>query len=312
MVVGVGVVETSRKDHTVECQKCGYRWRTRSKLKMVTCPSCNQKTPNKTLRRLIKQLVQATRGIVGLEAAIVLIAFVIIAAAFSFMVINQGLFATERGKTVIQEGLKQASTPLTIDGTIFVRTKPDGTKVNVIVVPLKAFGVKYVAMAPDQTVITLRIGQKAWANVYLGILYLGYNNGTKVEEGWYNATGITYDPTGKMFDDFVGFRYANITFEGQPCTRYINGTYVNATQGDKPGLNPEDFFTGAVLAIANSNGDEALDTNEKGFLIITLAEDYAVPARAKINIEIRLEKSATLSIEFAIPESMPADTYTPV
>jgi flagellin FlaB len=308
----VGVEKVSKKDHIVECQKCGYRWHTRSKLKLVTCPSCNQKTPNTPLRRLIKQFVKATRAIVGLEAAIVLIAFVIIAAAFSFMVINQGLFATERGKTVIQEGLKQASTPLTVDGTIFVRTTPDGKKVNVIVVPLKAFGVKYVAMAPDQTVITLRIGEKAWANVYLGVLYQGYYNGTSVTEGWYNATSTTYDPTGKMFDDFVGFRFANITITGEPCSRYINGTYVNATQGDFPGLNPHDFFTGAVLAIANSNGDEALDTNEKGFLIITLAQDYAVPARGKINIEIRLEKSATLSIEFSIPESMPADTYTPV
>jgi flagellin FlaB len=311
-VVVVGVVEkVSRKDHIVECQKCGYRWHTRSKLKLVTCPSCNQKTLNIPLRRLIKQFVKATRAIVGLEAAIVLIAFVIIAAAFSFMVINQGLYATERGKTVIQEGLKQASTPLTVDGTIFVRTTPEGTRVNVIVVPLKAFGVKYVAMATDQTVITLRIGEKAWANAYLGILYMGYqnpnatytpDNATLIQN--YNATIYTYDPTGHQFDDFVGFQQANQTMDGTQTNVYVNETYsIGCARG---------LVTGVVLAIANSNGDEALDTNEKGFLIITLADDYAVPARAKINIEIRLEKSATLSIEFAIPESMPTDTYTPV
>ncbi|MEM2352287.1 MAG: archaellin/type IV pilin N-terminal domain-containing protein, partial [Thermoproteota archaeon] len=33
---------------------------------------------------------------IGIEAAIVLIAFVIVAAAFSFMVINMGLFSTQR------------------------------------------------------------------------------------------------------------------------------------------------------------------------------------------------------------------------
>jgi flagellin FlaB len=279
---------------------------------MVTCPSCNQKTPNKTLRRLIKQLVQATRGIVGLEAAIVLIAFVIIAAAFSFMVINQGLYATERGKTVIEEGLKQASTPLTIDGTLFIRTDPTGRTVNVIVIPVKAFGVKYVAMGRNQTVITLKIGQKAWANAYLGVLYLGYNNGTTISDGWYNATSTTYDPTGKLFDDFVGFRFANTTYEGKPCNTYINGTYTNATLGDKPGLNPHGLFTGIVLTIAHSNGDEALDTGERGYLIITLADEDAAFARDEINIEIRLEKSATLSIEFSVPESMPKDTYVPV
>jgi flagellin FlaB len=311
-VVGVvGVEKKFRKDHIVECQKCGYKWHTRSKLKLVTCPSCNQKTPNIPLRRLIKQFVKSTRAIVGLEAAIVLIAFVIIAAAFSFMVINQGLFATERGKTVIQEGLKQASTPLTVDGTIFVRTTPDGTRVNIIIVPVKAFGVKFVAMGTDQTVITLRIGQKAWANAYLGILYVGYRNpnatytpenATSIQN--YNATIYTYDPTGHEFDDFVGFQQANQTIDGSPSRVYVNETY---SIGRSRGL-----VTGVVLAIANSNHDKALDTNEKGFLIITLASEDAVPARAKINIEIRLEKSATLSIEFAIPESMPADTYTPV
>ena len=270
-----------------------------SRLKKVTCPSCNQKTPNTTLRSLVKQFVRHKRAIIGLEAAIVLIAFVIIAAAFSFMVVNQGLFATERGKTVIKEGLKQSSTPLTVDGTTFVRTTPEGRMVNVIMIPLKAFGVKYVSIGRNQTVVTLKIGQKAWANSYLGVLYVGYNSTNN-----YNATDDTYDPTGHKFDDFVGFQLANQKITGAPCNIYVNETYIN---GYGRGLT-----TGAVLAIANSNGDEALDSGEKGYLIITLANEDAALARAEINIEIRLEKSATLSLELTIPASMPKNTYVPV
>lgn len=239
------------------------------------------------------------RAIIGLEAAIVLIAFVIIAAAFSFMVVNQGLFATERGKTVIQEGLKQSSTPLTVDGTTFVRTVPEGRMVNVIIIPLKAFGVKYVNLGRNQTVVTLRVGQKGWANSYLGVLYVGYNATNN-----YNATSYTYDPTGHQFDDFVGFQQANQTITGEPCSIYVNETYSNAIV--------KGFTTGAVLAIANSNGDEALDAGEKGYLILTLADDDVASARAEINIEIRMEKSATLSIELVIPASMPKNTYIPV
>jgi len=286
----------------IKCQKCGYEWHTRSKLKMVTCPSCNQKIPNIALnkrRRVVKALAQSKRAIIGLEAAIVLIAFVIIAAAFSFMVVNQGLYATERGKVVIQEGLKQASTPLTIDGTTFVRTTPDGKAVNVIIIPVKAFGVKFVAVGRNQTVILLRVGEKAWANAYLGVLYTGYKNGT-----YYYTDDSTYDPTGRQFDDFVAFRHANQSSSGEARDVYVNGTY---SVGQSEGL-----FTGAVLAIAHTNGDEALDTNEKGFLIITLASDARASARTQINIEIRLEKSATLSIEITIPESMPANTYVPI
>jgi flagellin FlaB len=243
--------------------------------------------------------VRHSRAIIGLEAAIVLIAFVIIAAAFSFMVVNQGLFATERSKTVIQEGLTQSSTPLTVDGTTFVRTAPEGRMVNVLMVPLKAFGVKYVNLGRNQTVVTLRIGQKAWANSYLGVLYVGYN-----ATGSYNATINTYDPTGAEFDDFVGFQRATQTISGEPCNTYVNETY---STGYFRGL-----VTGTVLAIANSNGDEALDSGEKGYFILTLADEDVALARDEINIEIRLEKSATLSLEIVIPASMPEDSYIPV
>jgi flagellin FlaB len=295
------VVEIKKKEPNIRCEKCGHKWYTKSMLRKVTCPSCNQKTPNKRLNRLVKQFVQQKQGIVGLEAAIVLIAFVIIAAAFSFMVINQGLYATQRGQEVIQEGIQQASTPLTTDGTTFVRTTLDGRAVNVFIVPLKAFGVKYVPMGRNQTVVTLRVGQKAWANAYLGVLYVGHYNATS---SMYSATTDTCDPTGKQFDDFVGFQLANQTVTGEPCNTYINETYSN---GVSKGLT-----TGIVLAIAHNNNDESLDTGEKGYLIVTLAANDAAAARNPVDIEIRLEKTATLSIEFSIPESMPPNSYVAV
>jgi flagellin FlaB len=288
----------NKKEPNIKCNKCRHKWHTTSMLRKVTCPSCNQKTPNTALHRLVKQFVQQKQGIVGLEAAIVLIAFVIIAAAFSFMVINQGLFATQRGQTVIQDSLKQASTPLTIDGTIFIRTS-SGRNVSVFIIPLKAFGVKYVPMGRNQTAVTLKVHDKAWANAYLGVLYVGYLNG-----GQYTASSITYDPTKKLYDDFVGFQIANQTVTGDPCNVCVNETY---SIGSGKGLT-----TGVVLTMINSNGDEALDTAEKGYLIVTLAANEAAFPRDLINIEIRLEKSATLSIEFSIPESMPADSYVSI
>ena len=271
------------KKTNIKCEKCGYQWYTRSRLEKVTCPSCNQKTTNTTLgkTRLLKEILVQKRAIIGLEAAIVLIAFVIIAAAFAFMVVNQGLFATERGKAIVQEGLKQASTPLGLDGSMFVRTTADGKSVDVIMIPLRAFGVKYVAMWQNETVVSLKVGKSAWANVYGGVLY--------------DSTDInsTYDPTGKKFDDFVG-----VTQSG---TKYVNGSYSGAT-----------LQTIAILTIENSNGDESLDSDEKGYLILTFASEDRVDVRAEIVIEIRLEKTAPLSIEFRIPEAMPKDTYVMV
>jgi len=47
------------------------------------------------------------KGIVGIEAAIVLIAFVIVAAALAFVVINMGMYTTQKSKEVMQQGLKR-------------------------------------------------------------------------------------------------------------------------------------------------------------------------------------------------------------
>ena len=209
-------------------------------------------------KKALTKLAKQKRGIVGLEAAIILIAFVIIAAVFSFMVVNQGLFATERGKTAIQEGLKQASTPLAIDGTMFVKTSIDGTNVTAMVIPLRAYGVKYVAMWRNETAVTLKVGATAWANIYDGV--------------------NTLEPTGQNFTALA----------------------ENVTEGK------------AQLFIGNSNGDESLDAFEKGYLVINLGEANAAAVREHIIVEVRLEKTAPLSLEFTMPESMPPDTWVTV
>lgn len=208
-------------------------------------------------KKQIAKLAKQKRGIVGLEAAIILIAFVVIAAIFSFMVINQGLFATDRGKVVIQESLKQASTPLAVDGTVFVKTNTQGQNVTGMVIPLKAYGVKYVAMYENTTVVTLKVGESAWPNVYEGVSSL---------------------TTGQNFTDLL----------------------ANTTEGK------------AKLFIQNSDGDEALNSDEKGYLVIHLNTTDVADPRAPVNIEIRLEKSAPLTMEFYVPEIVPPDTWLTV
>lgn len=243
-------------------------------------------------------------------------------AIISFAIGIAILYATERGKTVIQEGLKQASTPLTIDGTTFVRTEPSGRTVDLIVIPVKAFGVKYVPAGRNQTVVVLRVGERAWANAYLGVLYVGQSDGTA-----YNATSLTYDPTGKEFDQFVGFQLASQTVTGESCDVYVNETY---SAGHSKGL-----VTGVVLAIANSNGDEALDTGEKDYALSIIYNDdgdtvleptekaffvihldtatangqHALLPYDIMTIEVKGAKGAALTIERMVPGGMLPDSY---
>jgi flagellin-like protein len=106
-----------------------------------------------------KHTPKIRKGIVGIEAAIILIAFVIISAAFAFMVINMGLFATQRSKDTISQGLREASSPLQVDGNIFIRVNSSLT-VNATIIPLRAMGVKYVPVGKNETCSLIKYNQE--------------------------------------------------------------------------------------------------------------------------------------------------------
>ena len=55
----------------------------------------------------------------GLEAAIVLIAFVVVAAVFSYVVLGAGFFTTQKSQEVVHTGVSQASSTMEIVGDIY-------------------------------------------------------------------------------------------------------------------------------------------------------------------------------------------------
>lgn len=57
-------------------------------------------------------------GITGLETAIILIAFVVVASVFAFTVLSTGLFSAERGKETVHEGLREARGTMELRGSV--------------------------------------------------------------------------------------------------------------------------------------------------------------------------------------------------
>jgi len=55
----------------------------------------------------------------GLEAAIVLIAFVVVAAVFSYVVLGAGFFTTQKSQEVVHTGVATASTNIAILGEVY-------------------------------------------------------------------------------------------------------------------------------------------------------------------------------------------------
>lgn len=58
-------------------------------------------------------------GFTGLEAAIVLIAFIVVAAVFSYVVLGAGFFTTQKSQEVVHTGVSQTSSSVEVVGNVY-------------------------------------------------------------------------------------------------------------------------------------------------------------------------------------------------
>ena len=72
------------------------------------------------IKRLLSRSARSEQGITGLETAIILIAFVVVATIFAFVVLTTGVFSAERGKETVFAGLEKARGSMEIRGGIIV------------------------------------------------------------------------------------------------------------------------------------------------------------------------------------------------
>jgi archaeal flagellin FlaB len=67
----------------------------------------------------MRQLKSDDNAFTGLEAAIVLIAFVVVAAVFSYVVLGAGFFTTQKSQETVYKGVEQATSNIQMIGGIY-------------------------------------------------------------------------------------------------------------------------------------------------------------------------------------------------
>ena len=87
-----------------------------------------------TLRSKIAQFFNDEEGVSALETAIILIAFVVVAAIFAFTILSAGTTSTEQSKEAIYAGLSEVRSSLELRGSVVAET--DGTEVTNLVFSL--------------------------------------------------------------------------------------------------------------------------------------------------------------------------------
>ncbi|MEM3133415.1 MAG: hypothetical protein QXR32_04545 [Candidatus Caldarchaeum sp.] len=101
----------------------------------------------------------------GLETAIILIAFVIVASAFSFAVLNLGLFTTQKTGEVMQAGLEETLASIETAGSVVA--KSNSTHIREIVIYIKSsVGKGEVDVRAGKLVITYRDKSTFNENIY--------------------------------------------------------------------------------------------------------------------------------------------------
>ncbi len=109
----------------------------------------------KNMMNRINGLWKDQKGITGLETAIILIAFIVVAAVFAFTVMTTGLFSTEKAKTTAQAGIAEASSTFAPKGGLIAECAQNAqnacTHVNALTFQITtASGSTGTSIAPDK------------------------------------------------------------------------------------------------------------------------------------------------------------------
>jgi flagellin FlaB len=118
---------------------------------------------------MMKKLLKSKKSIVGIEAAIVLIAFIIIAAALSYVVINMGFFTTQKTKEAMSSGLEESLSALQLDGVATGITN-NVSHIEWIVFPVKlSAGRASMDLKDGTVVVSVYLPNATLLDVYEGV-----------------------------------------------------------------------------------------------------------------------------------------------
>ncbi len=205
------------------------------------------------------------RGIIGVEAAIVMIAFVIVAAALSFVVLNMGFSTTQKAKTTITDSLEEASSSMEVAGKITGVGHVTANSLNATTIPLKiASGGASVNLDPNSASIRYTSQDISYDNIYVNIL----------SSTSYNSTDAALDAAETAGD-----------ISTNPMN---NGGFPDTTSA-------------IVWYARNNNNNAILDNGELAMLTIVWSQNERPQALDNISTEVVLPTGATLSAERDVP-----------
>ena len=209
------------------------------------------------------------RGVIGIESAIFIIAFLILAAALAFVVLNMGFSTTQKAKVAIASSITEASSSLEIAGKVSGVGYISQGKLNATAIPLKiAGGGGAVNLDPLTTSIRYFSNSVSYDNIYgpsCILISTTYGNLTQGLNASKNAGCIDQNPAG------------------------IGAAAPNSTKGT------------IYWAVTRTPENAILDQGETAVLAIAYKTTDRPGALDKIAVEIIVPTGAALTVERNVP-----------
>ncbi len=215
------------------------------------------------------------RGLVGLEASLIIIAFVIVAAGLAFVVLNMGFFTAQDAKTTISSTLRGTEGILVVEGKVIASSyqASNPSSLNVTSIPIKiARGGDSVNLDPGITAVKYQSNLITYDDIYAGTLMP--NTYTSLQTAMFAAQAMPFQYIDE--DPFQG------------------GNDVDSD--DWP-----DETTAFIYWTLSGDTNEVLEVGEHAVLAIVFAAGDRPEYLDKIQVEIILESGAALTVERKIP-----------
>ena len=204
------------------------------------------------------------RGVIGVESAIVMIAFVIVAAALAFVVLNMGFSTTQKTKQAIVSSTAEASSALEIAGKVTGSGHVSAGKLNATAIPVKIVsGGASINLNPANAAIRYIGDTVEHGNIYSGAI----------------STGI--------HDTMASAMQAAVT------AGYVSSNPVNASS---PAETKAIFYFNV-----NRNDNFILDQGEHGMFAIAFSESERPQSLDIIRAEVILPNGSPLTMERTVP-----------
>jgi flagellin FlaB len=189
------------------------------------------------------KLLGKRRGMTGLETAIILVAFVITAAAFAFVVLNMGFLTAEKAQSVISSGMAEAASALLTDsGMIAQFSNVTGDQSDICLIKLTFYLKLSQGHEPidvdDNVMVATYTSQRGHGEIYA-------TNGTIMTISGVNSDGDSLLETGEKFKveiDFTGLANDGL----DPAAADWSEKYAHPYEEFRIELRPS---AGAVLTI---------------------------------------------------------------